>query len=127
MPQRRQHATAVGATPIPGRRTKSRAPTPLVGTVQEPLAGAYARRGVARRARVGASRQLGHALLQLPDFLPQLRLRPVRAIETDDGARRGTKPPTCGRSRDAAPRGEAELARASDEFPEPMAVTLLPA
>ena len=56
-----------------------------------------------------------------------LCLRPVRAIETDDSARRSTQPATCGGSRDAAPRGQLELARASDEFPEPMVVTLLPA
>jgi hypothetical protein len=31
------------------------------------------------------------------------------------------------RSRDAAPGGKAQLARASDEFPEPTVITLLPA
>jgi hypothetical protein len=70
-------------------------------------------------------RQLGDVSLQHQDLLPKLRLCPLRFIETDDGARRATKPPTCRRSRDAAPRGKAEFARASDEFPEPMVITLL--
>ena len=59
----------------------------LVGTVQEPLAGERTPAARSQDEREPEqSRQLGHASLQRHDLLPKLRLRPVRAIETDDGA-----------------------------------------
>ena len=73
-------------------------------------------------------RELLDASLQRQDLLPKFCLRQVRSTaRLTTACRRSAEPPTRRRSRDAAIRGEAELARASDEFPEPMVITLLPA
>ena len=100
----------------------------LGGSVRQPLAGERrSPRGRTTSASRSRAASFCDASLQRQDLLPKFRLRQVRAMETHDGIRRGAEPPTCGRSRDAAIRGEAELARASDEFPESMVITLLPA
>jgi hypothetical protein len=72
---------------------------------------------VARERQPEQGRELLDASLQRQDVVLKCGLRQVRPLQAHHGIRRPAEPRTRHRSRDAAIHGEAELARASNEFP----------
>ena len=70
-------------------------------------------------------RELLDASAQLQDLLPEFRLRETRHLQTDHDCRRGPKPPSRRRARDAESRRDGHVSGALDKISEPIVIALL--
>jgi hypothetical protein len=102
---------------------------------EDPHLGASVRQTLSVEAKPGGAeqghrepeqrREFLHAAPQLQDLLPELRLREVRHIQTDDDRRCRAEPSTRRRARDSEVRGDSYVPGALDEIPKPVVVALL--